>query len=167
MIPIQVSHKVHAYKKEYLINEKNSMFSLEWRATDLSVLRWGLPTLLYLSIMKQTFHGFWRKILRKSYSSCFLTPCQVLKAPTTAPWTQGDKQASPDGAHSLTPGIKSQESLSEGVAICVAIHITLQTLNTLDRCSRDWSMKKDKRTKGIHLTPLRRIPKSCKRTGSN
>lgn len=150
MIPIQVFHKVHAYKKEYLINEKNSMFSLEWRATDLSVLR--LPTLLYLSIMKQTFHGFWRKILRKSYSSCFLTPCQVLKAPTTAPWTQGDKQASPDGAHSLTPGIKSQESLSEGVAICVAIHITLQILNTFDRCSRDWSMKKDKKTKGIHLT---------------
>lgn len=40
------------------------------------------------------------------------------------------KQASPGGAHSPTPDVKSQESLPEEAASCVAIHITLQNLNT-------------------------------------
>lgn len=105
-IPIHVSHKVQACKKECLINEKNSVFLSKLRATDLCVLHWGFPVLpLYLSIMEQTFHGFWRKILRKSYSSCFLILCHIPKVPTMVPWTQGDKQASPDGVHSPEPGV--------------------------------------------------------------
>lgn len=58
MIPAQVSHKAHAYKKECLMDERRRVCS-HLRAPGLSMLHWGfLVTPLYLSIRKQTSHGF-------------------------------------------------------------------------------------------------------------
>ena len=103
------------YDKECFIHEKSQVFSSELRAADLSVLCWGLLALcLYFSKMEQTFQGSRMKILRRSYSSCFLTLSQVSRGPTKAPRIQGDKKVLHSSAHSPTQDVKSQESRPEG-----------------------------------------------------
>ena len=83
MIPTQVSHTVHAYKKECLTTKKNGVFSSELRATDLSVLLWDFLILpLYLSIVEQTSHGFYMRTLRRTTQAASLS-CP--KAPIMVP----------------------------------------------------------------------------------
>lgn len=144
-----MSHKVCACKKECLTNEKK--VCSEVRAADLCVLCWGLPALsLFLSIKEKTFHGFWREILRKSYSSCFMILCQGPKVPRVVPWTQSDKQASADGAHSPTPGANGQKACRGSSPLCGRPRNTSR-FQLYDWYRRDWALRKEKRTKGIHL----------------
>lgn len=134
-IPIQVSHRAHARKKECLTLEKDGAFSSELRAADLSVLLWDLLALpLSLSIMEQISHGSYTRTLRRNSSSCFFILCRVPKRPSQLPdprgWASTSWGCSGPYPRCSKPGKPARRSGHLCGPPLTSIHRPLRTLNT-------------------------------------